>query len=144
MKKTPVRNPVVAGQFYPSSAPGLRKQIQRFLPGKPEMREAIACMMPHAGYVYSGRVAVEVASALIIPETVILLGPNHTGYGKHFSIMTEGIWRTPFGDLTVNTELARGILAGSRYLEEDAHAHEYEHSLEVELPILQYFRKDFF
>jgi AmmeMemoRadiSam system protein B len=143
MEEAQVRNPVVAGQFYPASAAALRKQIERFLPEKTEKQVVIACMMPHAGYVYSGRVAVEVASAINIPDTVILLGPNHTGYGKQFSIMTGGLWRTPLGGLPVDTELARGILARSKYLEEDACAHENEHSLEVELPILQYFRKDF-
>ncbi|MFA5362562.1 MAG: AmmeMemoRadiSam system protein B [Candidatus Omnitrophota bacterium] len=143
MEKTRIRNPVVAGQFYLSSAAALQKQIEQFLPEKTEKQAVIACMMPHAGYVYSGMVAVAVASAISIPDTVILLGPNHTGYGKQFSIMTGMSWRTPLGDLPVDTELARGILARSKYLEEDALAHEYEHSLEVELPILQYFRKDF-
>lgn len=143
MEKTPLRNPVVAGQFYPSSAEALKKQIGRFLAGTAQKQEVIACMMPHAGYVYSGPVAAAVASGIAIPDTVILLGPNHTGYGKQFSIMLEGTWRTPFGDLEIDTELARSILARSKHLEEDSRAHEFEHSLEVELPILQYFRNDF-
>ncbi len=143
MEKPPVRNPVVAGQFYPSTAAALHKQIEKFLPEKTEKREVIACMMPHAGYIYSGSVAVAVASAVAVPDTVLLLGPNHTGHGKQFSVMTEKAWRTPFGDLPVDTELARSILARSKFLEEDCRAHEYEHSLEVELPVLQYFRKEF-
>ena len=143
MEKSNIRKPAVAGRFYAESANELRQQVAALIDTKAKKSDAIACMMPHAGYVYSGRVAVEVASAISIPDTVILLGPNHTGYGKQFSIMTGGLWRTPLGDLPVDTELARGILARSKYLEEDAHAHENEHSLEVELPILQYFRKDF-
>ena len=143
MDKMNIRNPVVAGQFYPSSAAGLKKQIERFIPQKTEQRDVIACIMPHAGYIYSGGVAAEVAASIRVKDNVILLGPNHTGYGKQYSIMTGGAWKTPFGDVPVNAELARAILSRSSHLEEDTLAHDYEHSLEVELPFLQYFKKDF-
>jgi AmmeMemoRadiSam system protein B len=100
-------------------------------------------MLPHAGYVYSGKVAVETASQIKIKETVILLGPNHTGYGHELSIMTEGAWQTPLGEVKINTSLAKSLLGRSQNLEEDSQAHLYEHSLEVELPILQYFNDNF-
>lgn len=144
MSKEPaLRKPVVCGQFYPASEKELRKQLASFVPASAPKSEAIACMLPHAGYVYSGRVAAETLSRVLIKETVILLGPNHTGYGKPFSIMTQGTWQTPFGEIAIDNALAQSILKSSKYLEEDSLAHLYEHSLEVELPIFQYFKPQF-
>lgn len=100
-------------------------------------------VLPHAGYVYSGRVAVQTISNAEFKETFILIGPNHTGHGKAFSIMTEGSWRTPFGEVPIDEKLAKEILNDSGNLSEDTPAQRYEHSLEVELPILQYFKSDF-
>lgn len=105
--------------------------------------DVIGCMLPHAGYVYSGRVAVETVSKIKIKDTVVLLGPNHTGLGADFSIMTQGTWQTPLGNVKINEELARLFLNKSEYLKSDSLAHANEHSLEVELPILQYFKDDF-
>jgi len=138
-----LREPVVAGQFYPYSREKLRNQIETFIDKKSEKRDAIACMLPHAGYMYSGRVAVQTVSSINLKDKVILLGPNHTGQGAPFSIMTEGIWQTPLGQLSIDSELAKDILRGSKYLEDDSLAHASEHSIEVELPILQYFKTDF-
>lgn len=143
MEKIKIRSPAVAGQFYPSSRNNLRNQIDSFVEKKADKLNAIACVLPHAGYIYSGKVAVETASHIRIKETIILLGPNHTGYGHEFSIMTEGVWQTPLGEVSIDTLLAKNILNRSRHLEEDSLAHLYEHSLEVELPILQYFKDDF-
>lgn len=135
--------PVFAGQFYPSSALALKKQIESFIEPIKAREDAIACLMPHAGYLYSGKVATQTASRINLKNEVILLGPNHTGYGKNLSIVTEGAWQTPLGELKINSVLAKDILGRCRYLEEDNLAHESEHSLEVELPILQYFKHDF-
>jgi AmmeMemoRadiSam system protein B len=71
------------------------------------------------------------------------MGPNHTGSGKPFSIMTEGSWETPLGEVEIDSGLGSRLLASSRYLEEDRAAHFYEHSIEVQLPFLQYFKPDF-
>lgn len=138
-----IRKPVVAGQFYPSSSEQLKKQIELLIDNKTAKKDAIACMLPHAGYVYSGKVAGQTLSEINIKDTVILLGPNHTGYGAQFSIMTEGVWQTPLGDVTIDSALAKEILQNSKYLKEDTLAHVSEHSLEVELPFLQYFKEDF-
>jgi hypothetical protein len=108
-----------------------------------EKIEAIGLVLPHAGYVYSGPVVGSVLSRVIIKDTVVIICPNHTGRGKLFSIMVEGAWRTPLGQVDVDAELARSILEKSRYLEDDAAAHAFEHAIEVQLPFLQYFRKDF-
>ncbi len=143
MEKSKVREPAVAGQFYPSSRQILKNQIEALIDKKADKLNAIACMLPHAGYMYSGGVAAETVSCVNIKDKIILLGPNHTGYGVPFSIMTKGLWRTPLGEVKINSSLASHILKNSKYLEDDCLAHLYEHSLEVELPILQYFKTDF-
>ena len=105
--------------------------------------DCLGAILPHAGYIYSGGVATETVSGINIKKNVVLLGPNHTGQGAALSIMTEGSWQTPLGDVEINTKLANLFLKKCRYLEINSLAHLEEHSLEVELPILQYFRKDF-
>jgi len=138
-----IRKPAVAGQFYPSSEQELKRLIASFIVKEPANKDVIACVLPHAGYVYSGRVAVETVSSMKIKDTVILIGPNHSGYGEEFSIMTEGVWQTPMGDVRINSDLAKQMASHSPSLKEDTLAHRYEHSLEVELPILQYFKMSF-
>ena len=143
MSETIVRTSTVAGQFYPSTAAGLKKEIAALCTSPQSKREVIACMVPHAGYMYSGAVAVATIQNLVIKDTVILLGPNHTGRGAPYSIMQEGLWQTPLGEVKINTALTTELLANSSYLKNDSLAHAHEHSLEVELPILQYFRPEF-
>ncbi len=137
-----VRNPIVAGQFYPSSPLGLRRMVESMVDEGAERAEVVGLVSPHAGYVYSGAVAGAVISRVKFRDTFVLLGPNHTGRGKAFSIMTSGAWRTPLGDVEIDSQLGRRILTSSSYLEEDFAAHQYEHSLEVQLPFLQYFKPD--
>jgi AmmeMemoRadiSam system protein B len=143
MGKSKIRKPAVAGQFYPLSSQELKNQVEKLVDKKADKLDAIACILPHAGYMYSGKVAAETVSRINIKDRIILLGPNHSGYGTAFSIMTEGIWQTPLGAINIDSDLAKQILGRSKYLEDDTLAHMYEHSLEVELPFLQYFRKDF-
>jgi AmmeMemoRadiSam system protein B len=138
-----VRNPIAAGQFYPASPLGLKRMIESLVDDKAKKVELVVGLVsPHAGYVYSGAVAGAVISRIKFKDTVVILGPNHTGRGKAFSIMTEGVWRTPLGDVEIDSELGRHVLAASSYLEEDFAAHQYEHSLEVQVPFLQYFKPD--
>jgi hypothetical protein len=138
-----IRGPAVAGQFYPSSRTRLLNQIEDLIDKKADKLDIVACVLPHAGYMYSGQVAGQVVSRINIKDKIILLGPNHTGYGKALSIMTAGTWQTPLGEVNIDSTFARRILDRSKYLEDDSLAHMYEHSLEVELPFLQYFRTDF-
>jgi len=138
-----IRRPVAAGQFYPSSAQGLKNQIEAFIDKQAARADVIACILPHAGYVYSGSVAGQTLSRINIKDKIILLGPNHTGYGVKYSIMPQGTWQTPLGEIKVDSHLAGKILKRSKYLQADIQAHAYEHSLEVELPLLQYFKSDF-
>lgn len=141
MEKLRLRKPAAAGRFYPADISDLTHQIESFIDKQAKKTEVIACILPHAGYMYSGRVAVQTVSSIKIKDRIILLGPNHTGQGPAFSIMTQGLWQTPLGDVKVDSVLAEKILAGSDDLEDDFVAHKDEHSLEVELPILQYFKK---
>lgn len=138
-----VRNPVVAGQFYPAQAAELRRLIRGLVEERAKKEEVIGLISPHAGYIYSGAVAGATISKVKFRDTFIIIGPNHTGSGRPFSIMTEGKWRTPLGEVEIDSALAKKILASSRYLEEDTIAHLGEHSIEVQLPFLQYFSSQF-
>lgn len=137
-----IRNPVVAGQFYPASAEALREMIAQMTDVKAEKEEAVGLLVPHAGYIYSGRVAGATISRINFKETFIIIGPSHTGLGKPYSVMTGGVWRTPLGDVETDTELAKKLVEVSKYVREDDGAHIGEHAIEVQLPILQYFRSD--
>ena len=137
-----IRNPVVAGQFYPGSPSLLEAQIKELIDEQAPREEAIGLVSPHAGYIYSGPVAGAVISRIRFKDTFIIMGPNHTGIGKRFSIMTEGAWKTPLGEVEIDSELGKKILAACAPLEDDHVAHLEEHSIEVQIPFLQYFKKD--
>ena len=138
-----IRNPVVAGQFYPASPLELRKMLAGFIDTKVVKEEVIGLLAPHAGYIYSGAVAGAAFSRIRMGETFVILCPSHTGRGKPLSIMTEGTWKTPLGDVSIDSELGKKILSGSRHLQEDFDAHQNEHGIEVQLPFLQYLSGDF-
>lgn len=137
-----VRQPAVAGQFYPGSPDKLRAMIDSLVDRKAKKEAVIGLLSPHAGYIYSGAVAAAVISRIKFKDTFVIIGPNHTGMGGPFSIMTRGVWQTPLGGVDIDSELATQILAASSHLAEDSAAHRYEHSIEVQLPFLQYFKPD--
>lgn len=133
-----IRQPAVAGQFYPSDPQRLKSLIVSLLDKKEAKKErALACVLPHAGYVYSAKVAAATLSSIALPDTCVILGPNHTGFGTPASIMTEGQWQTPLGTIDIDTGMARSILGRSGYLQDDEVAHAYEHSIEVQLPLIR-------
>lgn len=138
-----LREPAVAGMFYEKDAPALKKRLARYITEKPNKIRAKAIIVPHAGYIYSGQVAGEVYSSVEIPDIIILLGPNHTGAGVPVSVMNSGEWRTPLGDVKINEPLANEILKNTKAAEKDTKAHSREHSLEVQLPFLQFLKKSF-
>ncbi len=131
------RAPAVAGQFYPGTKAGLQKEIEKYITRGAVKIKAIGVVSPHAGYMYSGAVAGATLSSVELAGTCIVMGPNHTGMGKPFSIMTEGTWKLPSGDCEIDEKVAKAILSSSRYLEEDEDAHRSEHSVEVQIPFLQ-------
>ncbi len=135
--KSPVREAAVAGQFYPGLGSDLRSAVSEKL-GEGPGRQALGVMAPHAGYIYSGAVAGEVYSSVVLPKKFVIIGPNHTGLGPPASLMAEGTWRLPGGDVAIDASLAGDILSRSSVLTADTSAHVYEHSIEVQLPFLQY------
>jgi len=149
-----VRKPAVSGTFYPGTPEELEEQIKwcykhKLGPGSmPRVnsqgpREIIALIIPHAGYIYSGPVAAHAYNELANDgafDTVVILGPNHTGYGSPVSLWRKGAWKTPFGEVKINEELADKFLGG--VIEANETAHIYEHSIEVQLPWLQYLYKE--
>lgn len=137
-----VRQPIVAGQFYPGTKDGLRTMIKKLMDEKVEREEVLGAVSPHAGYIYSGYVAGAVMSRIKFGDVFVIMGPNHTGMGKAFAIMAEGSWRTPLGDVEIDSGLATMILGESDHIIEDDAAHRFEHSIEVQVPFLQYFKPD--
>ncbi len=136
------REPVVAGKFYPGKSSDLRESISRMSnAGGRKSHPALAVVLPHAGYMYSGEVAALTLANVMVPETVLILGPNHTGLGGAFSLVSEGTWNTPLGPVPVEEDLAKLVLDNCVYVKVDERAHSYEHSIEVELPLLQFYQK---
>lgn len=137
-----IRNPAVAGQFYPGTKAGLRREIEKYIVKGAEKIKAIGVVSPHAGYIYSGGVAGATLSSVELAGTCIVMGPNHKGKGRPFSIMTEGVWKLPSGDCEIDEKLAKDILSNSDYLEEDEAAQRDEHSVEVQVPFLQALKEN--
>jgi MEMO1 family protein len=141
---TAVRQPAVAGRFYPANAQRLRAEVETHTTAPasalaaPEAKiRAFGCVVPHAGYIYSGHVAGAVYRRLELPKRFVILCPNHTGMGEPLAVMSEGVWQTPLGDVPIDEELAERLKARLPLLSEDQAAHRYEHALEVQLPFLQ-------
>ena len=153
-----IRQPAVAGAFYPRDAENLKRLIEScfldesgvgFIPEINDFEGAdypINVMVPHAGYQYSGAVASHGYCSIVqngFPEVFIILSPNHTGFGSEISVFNEGEWITPLGNVEVDNEFADAIIGISNIASADFHAHIHEHSIEVQLPFLQYFSSDF-
>ena len=134
---TAVREPAVAGYFYPRSPEALNQEIKNYTLGRGEKIDALACVVPHAGYMYSGHVAGAVYGRLQLPRRFVILCPNHTGYGRPLAMLTEGAWQTPLGQVQIDHELGQALRLACPLLEEDEAAHRGEHAIEVQLPFLQ-------
>jgi len=138
-----IRQPAVAGYFYPGTKEELERELASFLSSTKEKTRATAIVVPHAGYMYSGHVAGEVYASIQLPDTFIILCPNHTGAGSDFDLYPDGEWLTPLGSVKVDAELSQALLDLFPRAKKDGRAHLREHSLEVQLPFLQYLRGDF-
>jgi MEMO1 family protein len=134
-----LRHPAVAGQFYPSNPQELAALIERFTNDKrtEDKRRIRACLVPHAGYTYSGAVAGAVFGGIQLTKKILLLGVRHFPRGEDLAILSDGAWRTPLGDAPIDSDFAAQVRKECPLLREDAVAHSKEHSLEVELPFLQ-------
>jgi MEMO1 family protein len=134
---SPIREPAVAGQFYPGRADRLLREVQSYT-NYPGVRvSATGCVAPHAGYMYSGHVAGAVYARLELPQRFVILCPNHTGIGQPLAFVRSGSWSTPLGEVGIDESLAESLEHSCDLLIEDSNAHAAEHSLEVQLPFLQ-------
>jgi len=141
METTP-REPAVAGAFYPNTASALEQELRQLVTISEERHQLLACIAPHAGYVYSGGVAGELYGHLELPRRIIVLGPNHTGVGARIAVAPHSSWKSPLGEQAVDVELARLLVERSSDATLDENAHWREHSLEVQIPFLLARRSD--
>jgi len=132
-----IRAPAVSGRFYPSDKKKLALEIEQYTASDHKKSVVRGCVVPHAGYMYSGHVAGAVYAAIEISARCILLGPRHFPGGEAIAIISEGSWQTPFGNAQIDTELAAQLKQACPLLREDRVAHQREHSLEVQIPFLQ-------
>jgi len=134
-----LRLPAVAGRFYPSDPKELSSLVQNY--SQPDLQEetlsAKACLVPHAGYMYSGHVTGAVFARVALPKKIIVLGVRHYPRGEPAAILSSGAWRTPLGDAPIDEDLAGALRKECPLLREDSVAHSTEHSLEVQVPFLQ-------
>jgi len=144
-----IRESVVAGQFYPDRKEDLENMIKyctehKYGPGKKirESNEKIyGVVCPHAGYAYSGPIACHSYNAISSqnPELVIIIGPNHFGIGRNVATMKDAKWETPLGLVEVDSDSAQEVTKKSNVIEIDNYSHSQDHSLEVQIPMLQSF-----
>lgn len=147
------RKPAAAGRFYEGDPDGLREQLtecfrDRRGPGEvPEVTrghgDIKGCIVPHAGYPFSGPIAAHVYAAIAadgMPNRYVILGPNHTGYGAPVAMMSQGAWDTPLGEVQLDGDAGEAFAGVA---DEDRVAHMQEHSIEVQLPLLQFLHDDF-
>jgi MEMO1 family protein len=134
-----LRLPAVAGRFYPANSEELTALVRECAKPQPDAKpqHVKACLMPHAGYVFSGHVAGAVFARITLPKRIVILGVRHFPRGESLAINTSGAWRTPLGDAPIDEALAAALKKDCPILREDRVAHATEHSLEVQLPFLQ-------
>lgn len=138
---TTIRTPAVADRFYPGNPGTLSHTVQDLIPSPAKAQKAHAVVSPHAGYMYSGAVAGETFSRVQVPETVIILGPNHHGQGDPVALSTTP-WQMPMGLVPIDIAIAEALLQASSSITVDETAHRFEHSLEVQVPFLQARQKN--
>jgi len=132
-----LRHPAVAGRFYPAERTRLIQDLESYLSPPESAKPAIGCIVPHAGYIYSGPVAGAVYANMEVPRRCVVLCPNHTGKGRPLAMMSSGVWQTPLGSVEIDSELAGKLKSEIPLIMEDSEAHRAEHAIEVQLPFLQ-------
>lgn len=144
-----IRPPAVANMFYPGRQDELHSQVKYFLDSAPSHSELRpkALIVPHAGYIYSGPVAATAYKTLYalkdIVDKVVLLGPAHRVYLRGIAASTADYFKTPLGDVPVDTAIIKNLVKQFRFMNVMDEAHAQEHSLEVHIPFLQETLDDF-
>jgi len=137
-----LRKAAFAGDWYPGDRGRLMEALESYVGEATGEDEAVGVVAPHAGYMYSGGVAGAVYGRVRIPDTVVVLCVNHRGLGARAAVMGAGKWETPLGLVSIQDELAEVFKEKVDFLEEDSAAHVREHSLEMQVPFLQYRNRD--
>jgi MEMO1 family protein len=134
-----LRLPAVAGRFYPANPEELTALVRKYAMPQPDTtpQRVKACLVPHAGYLFSGHVAGAVFARIVRPQRIVILGVRHFPRGECLAINSSGAWRTPLGDAPIDEPLAATLKKECPILREDRVAHGAEHSVEVQLPFLQ-------
>jgi MEMO1 family protein len=132
-----LRLPAVAGRFYPNDPEELTAAVRGHAKPQPALEHVKACLVPHAGYMYSGHVAGAVFSRIVLPKKIVIFGVRHRPRGEPMALISSGAWKTPLGDVPIEESLAAALQKECPILREDRLAHSAEHSLEVQLPFLQ-------
>ncbi len=135
-----VRPAAVAGKFYPQDPKKLAASVRAYMVADEQPETVLGCVVPHAGYIYSGPVAGAVYARVKVNPQCVILCPNHTGLGTPLSIMSRGAWQTPLGDVGIDSELADALMQACPLLTDETSAHRTEHAIEVQLPFLQTLR----
>ena len=131
-----VRPPAVAGKFYPGTAGEVNQMLDELLSSEAQPDQWTAAMVPHAGWIYSGKIAAEVLAQIEFPKTAIIIGPKHTPLGVDWAVAPHAKWSLPTGELASDQELAKRFAERIPGLKLDAAAHQAEHGIEVELPLI--------
>ena len=132
-----VRRATVAGLCYPADAAVLRDTVERLASSSHPRISCVGAVIPHGGYHYSGAVAGQTLGRVAVPRRCVILAPNHTGAGPAWSLMPEGAYATPLGEVAIDEPLAQAFVEACPLLEADGLAHRGEHAIEVALPFLQ-------
>ncbi len=137
-----VRKPVVSGSFYPGTKSILEDELSKYIEFSSPRKKVIGLVSPHAGYIFSGRCAGRAFGTIEVPGTVIILGVNHHGYGHPFAVDGHDAWKTPLGEAQIHQELREKLVKDSKIFGIDSNASIQEHSLEVQVPFIQYINRE--
>ena len=133
-----IRRPVVAGSFYTGTKSILERELNQYITITQSKKKVIGLVAPHAGYIFSGHCAGKGYGMIQIPQTVIILGVNHHGFGHPYAIDGNDSWNTPLGDIDIDIELRDKLIKESEIFGIDSAAGNREHSLEVQVPFIQF------
>jgi AmmeMemoRadiSam system protein B len=133
-----VRKPVASGSFYPGTKSILTEELGKYVPSVKTKKKVIGLISPHAGYVFSAGCAGKGFAAVEVPDVVIIVGVNHYGFGHPFAVDGHDSWKTPLGEAEIHKELREKLVKDSDIFGIDSNASIKEHSLEVQVPFVQY------
>ncbi|UCH98519.1 MAG: AmmeMemoRadiSam system protein B [Candidatus Aminicenantes bacterium] len=137
-----VRKPIASGNFYPGSKSILEEELGKYIEFSETKKKVIGLVSPHAGYVFSGSCAGKGFGIIEVPGIVIILGVNHYGFGHPFAVDGHDSWKTPLGEAEIHTELREKLVKDSKIFGIDSNASIKEHSLEVQVPFVQFINPE--